>query len=128
MLRDQGVDVLLADSNRTNINEAKMEGFKTFLGNVLSDDAAEEMDLGGINRLVAMTPNDDANCLAGLHFREAFERSELYQLSETAEVGQEGGAITHLRCREIGDWSFDYSTMESLFFGGATAKAVSLGE
>lgn len=128
VLRDQGVDVLLADSNRTNINEAKMEGFKTFLGNVLSDDAAEEMDLGGINRLVAMTPNDDANCLAGLHFREAFERSELYQLSETAEVGQEGGAITHLRCREIGDGSFDYSTMESLFFGGATAKAVSLGE
>ncbi len=128
VLRDQGIDVLLADSNRTNINEAKMEGFKTFHGNVLSDDAAEEMDLGGINRLVAMTPNDDANCLAGLHFREAFERRELYQLSETAEVGPEGGAITHLRCREIGDGSFDYSTMESLFFGGATAKAVSLGE
>jgi NhaP-type Na+/H+ or K+/H+ antiporter len=128
VLRDQGVDVLLADSNRTNINKAKMEGFKTFLGNVLSDDAAEEMDLGGINRLIAMTSNDDANCLAGLHFREAFERRELYQLSETAEVGHEGGAITHLRCREIGDGSFDYSTMESLFSGGATAKAVSLGE
>ena len=128
VLRDQGIEVLLADSNRSNINEAKMEGFKTFLGNVLSDDSAEEMDLGGISRLVAMTPNDDANCLAGLHFREAFERSELYQLSESADAGHEGGGITHLRCRELGDGSLDYSSMESLFFGGASVKAVSLGE
>ena len=128
VLRDQEIDVLLADSNRASINKAKMEGFNTFLGNVLSDDSAEEMDLGAISRLVALTPNDDANCLAGLHFREAFERSELYQLSETAEIERAGGANTQLRCRELGDGRFDYPALESLFLEGAVVKAVSLSK
>ena len=104
-----------------------MEGFDTFLGNVLSDDSAEEMDLGPINRLIALTPNDDANCLAGLHFREVFERSELYQLSETAEVERAGGANTQLRCRELGDGGLDYPALENLLEGGVV-KAVSLSK
>ncbi|MEE3199635.1 MAG: cation:proton antiporter, partial [Planctomycetota bacterium] len=112
VLRDQGVGVLLADSNRANINKAKMEGFDTFLGNVLAEDSAEEMDLGAINRLVALTPNDDANCLAALHFREIFERRELYQLSDTLEKEHEGGANTHLRCRELGDGGLNYPALE----------------
>ena len=128
VLRDQEIDVLLADSNRASINKAKMEGFDTFFGNVLSDDSAEEMDLGPINRLVALTPNDDANCLAGLHFREAFERRELYQLSETAESERAGGANTQLRSRELGDGSFDYPALENLFIDGAVVKAVGLSE
>ena len=127
VLRDQEIDVLLADSNRASINKAKMEGFNTFLGNVLSDDSAEEMDLGAISRLVALTPNDDANCLAGLHFREVFERSELYQLSETAEVERAGGANTQLRCRELGDGGLDYPALENLLEGGVV-KAVSLSK
>ncbi len=128
VLRDQEIDVLLADSNRASINKAKMEGFDTFFGNVLSDDSAEEMDLGPINRLVALTPNDDANCLAGLHFREAFERSELYQLSEMAGGERAGGANTQLRCRELGDGSFDYPALENLFLEGGVVKAVNLSE
>lgn len=128
VLRDQEIDVLLADSNRMSINKAKMEGFNTFLGNVLSDDSAEEMDLGPISRLVALTPNDDANCLAGLHFREAFERSELYQLSEMVGGERAGGANTQLRCRELGDGSFDYPALENLFLKGGVVKAVNLSE
>ena len=128
VLRDQGIGVLLADSNRANINKARMEGFDTFLGNVLSEDSAEEMDLGAINRLVALTPNDDANCLAALHFREIFERRELYQLSDTLEKEHEGGANTHLRCRELGDGSLNYPALEQLFLKGGVVKAVKLSE
>ncbi|MFP6738748.1 MAG: cation:proton antiporter [Planctomycetota bacterium] len=128
VLRDQGVGVLLADSNRANINKAKMEGFDTFLGNVLSEDSAEEMDLGAINRLVALTPNDDANCLAALHFREVFERRELYQLSDTVAAEPAAGANTHLRCRELGTGGLTYPALEQLFLDGGVVKAVNLGD
>ena len=125
VLRDQGIGVLLADSNRANINKAKMDGFDTFLGNVLSEGSAEEMDLGAINRLVALTPNDDANCLAALHFREVFERRELYQLSDTVAAEP---ANTHLRSRELGNGGLNYPTLEQLFLDGGVVKAVNLGE
>ncbi len=128
VLRDQGIGVLLADSNRANINKAKMDGFDTFLGNVLSEDSAEEMDLGAINRLVALTPNDDANCLAALHFREVFERRELYQLSDTVAAEPAAGANTHLRCREFGTGGLTYPALEQLFLAGGVVKAVNLGE
>ncbi len=128
VLREQGVGVLLADSNPANINKARLEGFDTFLGNVLSEESAEEMDLGAIKRLLALTPNDDANCLAALHFREIFERRELYQLSDTLELEHEGGANTHLRCRELGDGSLDYPALEQLFLQGGAVKAAELEE
>ena len=40
----------------------------------------EEMPLGGLGRLLALTPNDEANALAAQHLREVFSSSEVYQV------------------------------------------------
>ena len=43
----------------------------------------EEVDLGDIGRLLAMTPNDEVNTLAAMEFAERFGRAEVYQLATT---------------------------------------------
>lgn len=81
-LQDEGFQVLLVDTNRNNVYEAHLSLLPAVRGNILSDELVEELDLNGIGRLMALTPNDDVNALACSHFAETFERSEVYQLFE----------------------------------------------
>lgn len=94
LLKDQGFSVVLADTNWHNIADARMDGLRTYFGNVMSEHAMEEMDLGGIGRFVALTPNDESNSLAGLHFMDLFGRSEVYQLPKEHESDHPRGKTT----------------------------------
>lgn len=76
-----GFPVLLVDNNRGNINTARQEGLPVFHANILSDEAMERVNLGGIGRFLALTPNDEVNSLAAMHFSELFGRGSVYQLS-----------------------------------------------
>ena len=76
----EGLTVLLADTNWENLAAARLEGLPTYHGNVLSEEARDELELTGIGRLVALTPNQEVNALAAMHFIEFFGRSEVYQV------------------------------------------------
>lgn len=79
-MQDAGIKVILVDSNASNISLALEEGLEAYEENILDQDFEEDIDLSGIGRLMTLTPNDEANSLAVLHFREIFGRSEVYQL------------------------------------------------
>jgi NhaP-type Na+/H+ or K+/H+ antiporter len=81
-LQEEGVPVLLLDTNRGNIQQARLDGLPTFLGSVVSRDVHERVELSGIGRLLALTPNDEVNSLATLSFTRTFGRSEVYQLAQ----------------------------------------------
>jgi NhaP-type Na+/H+ or K+/H+ antiporter len=83
-LQDADFAVLLVDTNRDNIQSARMEGLPTFYASILSEHALEEVEIAGIGRFLAMTRNDEVNSLAALHFSEVFGRAEVYQLSHGA--------------------------------------------
>ncbi|MCG8352127.1 MAG: cation:proton antiporter [Chloroflexales bacterium] len=80
-LHEKGYQVLLVDTNPANITAAKREDLPTSEGNVLADDLANEINLGGIGRLLALTPNDQVNTLAVIEYAQLFGRAEVYQLS-----------------------------------------------
>jgi NhaP-type Na+/H+ or K+/H+ antiporter len=82
-LREAGQEVLLVDTNRENINAAKMEGLPTFQGNILSEQLLRKIDGTSIGRLLALTANTDVNSLAVLHFARHFGRSQVFQLPHT---------------------------------------------
>jgi hypothetical protein len=88
----EGLAVLLADTNWENLAAARLEGLPTYYGNVLSEEARDELELTGIGRLVALTPNQEVNALAAMHFIEFFGRSEVYQV----QVHTQGGKKTEL--------------------------------
>ena len=47
---------------------------------MLSEYVESDLDLGGMGRLLALTPNDEANALACQHFAEEFGSAEVFQL------------------------------------------------
>jgi NhaP-type Na+/H+ or K+/H+ antiporter len=87
-LRDAGVPVLLADSNRENTSAARMAGLPVYYGSVLSEQAVAELDLAGLGRMAALTGNDEVNSLACLRFAEVFGRREVYQLAFGEQAGE----------------------------------------
>ncbi len=93
-LKEKGFKVLMVDTNRININEAKMGGLSTYSGSVLSEQIINEIDLSGIGKLLAITPNEEVNSLAVIYFARIFGSNEIYQLSIKDEIKKEGKNVS----------------------------------
>ena len=63
-VKNCGVPVVLVDTNFRNVSEARMAGLTAECASILSEHVQEEIDLSGIGRLMALTPNDEVNALA----------------------------------------------------------------
>ncbi len=128
-LFEEGYKVLLVDSNWNNISMARKEGLPTYYGNILSENVVEELDLSGIGKLLAITPNDEVNSLAVLHLRDYFSSSELYQLPPQNKNGNIQQTIPqHLRGRLLFGPDITFSAMQSRFEKGAVIKKTTLTE
>ncbi len=113
-VKKQGFDVILTDTNYDNISQARMEGFTTYHGSLVSEHAIEYMNLSGIKRLMAMTSNDQANSLSGLHCIELFGRSEIYQLQPKTKHKDVIQTARHLRGRYLFKDGVDYWHLDLL--------------
>jgi sugar/nucleoside kinase (ribokinase family) len=78
-LKAEGVDVLLADTNRSNIAQARLEGLRGHYGTLLGE-AADRLSLEGLGHLLALTPNDEANALSAAKYRREFGKANVFQL------------------------------------------------
>lgn len=130
-LQQEGIRVLLVDTNRTNIQGARLAGLPTYFGNIMSEHAIEDMDLSGIGKLLAVTPNDEVNALAAVRMAEIFERRNVYQLAgrrSRQEPRRDSPPPQHLRGRVVSNprVSFDYLTQR--FRDGAQVKRTVLTE
>lgn len=89
-LRKVGGDVLLVDSNRRHVSQARMEGLPVVQENILAEGAFDDIDLSDKGLFLATTANDEVNALACLHLQELFGRSKVFQLvSEEESEGEE---------------------------------------
>jgi NhaP-type Na+/H+ or K+/H+ antiporter len=79
-LQRAGVDVRMVDANRHNVMHARLNGLDAMAGNMLSEFVESDLDLGGMGRLLALTPNDEANALACQHFADEFGSARVFQL------------------------------------------------
>ena len=59
-----GIKVLVADTRRDGLHDARMKKMSTFFGNPLSEQADRQMDLTGYNWLWALSLNPEANAMA----------------------------------------------------------------
>lgn len=129
-LKAAGVQILLADTNWQNISAARMAGLPTYYGNILAEAAGDEMELGGVGRLLALTPNDEANSLATLHYADLFGRGQVYQLAPAEVDGdrEERFSPQHLRGRFLWGHGVSYGSLVGRLQGGAVVKTVKLTE
>jgi len=144
-LHERGIRVLLIDTNRGNIREARMNEMPAIQANVLDEWVLEELDLRGIGRAFAVTPNDEVNTLALQQFTEVFDTAGLYRLpsratkasskkSEVTEVSKpdahppESEGARHSIGRDLFAKDADYASLESRMSRGWVVKATPLSD
>ena len=128
-LSSLGVSVLLVDANARNVRQAKAKGLPAQRLNVLAEGAKDNLDLSTIGRLLALTPNDEVNSLASLHFGEIFESDAVYQLSARSDAkGAVGEIPRDLRGRPLFGGLTTFSDLADRFEAGATIEVVPLTE
>ena len=127
MVQAEGYPVLLVDTNQRHTARARMEGLPTFYGSVLSEYVQEELDLSGIGRFVAMTPNDEINSLAAMELADVFGRAEVYQLApETLDAARHSQIPQHLRARLLFEESVTNTYLRARIAQGAVIKRTRL--
>ncbi|MCW8822771.1 MAG: cation:proton antiporter [Ignavibacteriaceae bacterium] len=128
LLKEKKFNIIMVDTNKVNISAARLDGLTAFLGSILSEHISDELDLDGIGKLMALTPNDEANSLAALHMADAFERGEMYQLPPLSEKsGKEVDfSAKHLRARFLFGEGINYYHLNSLFQNGWILKSTGI--
>ncbi len=84
-LRTASIEVQLADTSWRLVRQSRAEGFKTYHGNPTSGHAAENLELQGIGKLIAVSENRDTNALAGMHFRREFGAASVFTLDAASD-------------------------------------------
>jgi len=130
ILSSEGFKVIMVDSNWSNVTAARKEGMTAYYANILSENLMHDIQLDGIGRILAMTPNDEVNSLSCLHFMDIFGRSEVYQLPTVKQnaARRKGAMARHLHGRHLFDESATYQEMTRKFQEGAIVKKTSLTE
>ena len=127
ILKTEGYKVLLVDTNRRNLNQARLAGLPTFYASILSEYILDELELGNIGRLLALTPNDEVNVLATLHFTEVFGRAEVYQLPpRKAVMERQENVPVPLRGRLLFNANATYGELSECFAQGWVIKTTNL--
>lgn len=129
VLHENGQRVMMADVNYNKISAARMAGLPAECVNVLSDHARVELNLAGIGRLLALTPNDEVNSLAVREFRPLFGSAGVFQLPlKSHAAGERRSPASHLQARVLfgSDWTF--TKIQELVAAGAVFKATKLSD
>jgi NhaP-type Na+/H+ or K+/H+ antiporter len=123
VLAERGFSVVMVDTNRRRVSELRLSGLQAVWGDVLEGHPEENIPMGGLGRLLALTSNDEVNRLAALHFSEFFERSGVFQLpsQRTEGPGELGG-------RPLFDSGATFGELERRMAAGARVKATRLTE
>ncbi|MEY4673605.1 MAG: hypothetical protein RL148_1389 [Planctomycetota bacterium] len=126
VLQQQGVPVLLVDTNPVNVAAARLDGLRAWHGSILADRFFEEVDLAGIGRICAMTGSDEVNLLSVRRFRGVFDGQHLHQLPLRTRSGGRFG----LSEQGHGRWLFRPDAtaehLRDLLAGGAVVEATRL--
>ncbi|EKK04036.1 sodium/hydrogen exchanger family protein [Rhodopirellula baltica SH28] len=128
-LKAAGIPVLLVDTNYNKISQARMAGLRGECANILNEHAREDLDLAGIGRLLAMTPNDEVNSLALRECRTLFDSSRLYQLTfKSKNTAGRRGLTKNLMGRELFGEGLTFTRLSEMHAAGASLKTTKLTE
>jgi CPA1 family monovalent cation:H+ antiporter len=105
-----------------------MENLDAWHGSILAEYAVQQLDLRGIGRVLALTPNDEVNALALHRLGEHFDSAELYTLPLRVGKKEEQKSTVHGVGRHLYSTDIDLDTIESRFEHGWVIKATTLSQ
>lgn len=127
-IHKRGYRVLLIDANYQNIQAARMVGVPVWYGNALGDHAMDEIDLTGIGRMIAATPNEEINALVTQRFARRLGKAGVFQLAPSPESLKRKGLATDLLARKIGSGSPTFDDLNGYHERGGIVKVTTLSD
>ncbi len=128
-LKEQGINIILVDSNKHNVKLARKEGCEAYEGNILSESFQDSLDLSETGKLFALTSNDEVNTLACLHYAEIFGRQNIFQIAyHEPELASDFEPLPGWRGRILFNKQITYERMEDLISSGAKFCVFSITE
>ncbi len=127
-LAEGGIAVLYASTRRQDEAAARMHGHRTYYGNLIDHELPWDLDLSGIGRLLAMTPNDEVNTLSALRFAELFGAGETYQLAAVSLGPGIESTSAELGGRTLFGSGYTYSRLSRMLSGDNELRRTTLGE
>ncbi|EMI56333.1 transporter, monovalent cation:proton antiporter-2 family protein [Rhodopirellula sallentina SM41] len=126
-LNECKIPLLLVDTNYNKISQARMNGLRAECVNILNEHVRDELDLAGIGRFLALTPNDEVNSLALRECKHLFDSSRLYQLTfKSQNTAGRRGLTKNLMGRELFGEGMTYTRLRELHTAGAVMKSTKL--
>ncbi|MBN2366167.1 MAG: sodium:proton antiporter [Calditrichaeota bacterium] len=123
VLQEHGYSVIMVDTNWSNLSKARMQNLPTYYGSILSEHILDELNLDGIGRLLALTPNTEVNSLAALYFSKLFGSNEVYQLAtEKSKKNGIQSVSKELRGHILFGENFSYSYLIDKFGKNSSIK------
>lgn len=127
-LAEVEIPVLFATTNHRDEAGLRQQGFRTHYGNLIGHELPWDLDLSGIGRLLALTPNDEVNTLATRRFARLFGAAEIYQLaSEKSEPGLDGN-VADIGGRQLFDAHLTYAELSNRLHRGLQIRQTGLSE
>lgn len=129
VIKEQGYRVLLTDSSRYNIRQARIEGLEVFYGNVTSSHADQQLDLSGIGNLLGLSMLSDQNALACMRYRPEFGENHLYSLQPSGDHNHDKHQVAqdHRGYTLFGD-GMHYNKLASLLAKGGEIRVTNITE
>ncbi|MEX2511721.1 MAG: sodium:proton antiporter [Cyclobacteriaceae bacterium] len=88
-LKQNGRHVVLLDTNRKNILNARKEGLDAIISNIYSDKLEENIEFNDMGFLLALTGNDDINKQAINRYKSIFGENGSFRLINPEELNSE---------------------------------------
>ena len=123
-LKEEGMAVALVDTNYGNVSDAHFDYLPATHGDILSPRLRNQLDLTGIGKLFAMTPNQRSNTLSCIRWSQFFGRNNVFQLSSGHKTEDDHRNHTEGRVLFGASVTFDY--LKELYARGARVKVTAL--
>jgi NhaP-type Na+/H+ or K+/H+ antiporter len=128
-LIDDGHEVLLLDTNYSNVAAATIDGIPAKRANILSEYVEEELDFAGLGQLVAGTHNDEVNSLAANEFTHIFGSAEVWQVAPLDDKAHHTTAVAaHMRGRIIFPGRPNHKELSRMSADGMEIKTTAISE
>ncbi len=129
-LHKNGIKVMLADTRREDLQQARMLGLNTYYGSPLSEHADRFMDLTGYTELLAMSRNPEANAMMCARYRHEFGPAHVFtvQPSNGDEDSMRKELALGLRANVLFNRDATWTKLASLIGQGARVKSTKLTE
>ncbi len=127
-LKEKGFKVLLVDTNWENVRNARVASLEAIHGNVLNEKKSEELDLEGIGKLIATTPNHEVNTLSLISLGPQFGSERSYQMAQPAtDKGVKKGHDSH-GARIFVNSSMGFEKLNNSISSGASIKVTGISK